>query len=1040
MFHAAAYGYGRVYRTYPQAQLEQIPAPRRPLMPVDAAPIRLVPPWELEAEHWAAVAAMRAVVYLVDMEVQPGGKFAPIPYPFPRLEQWWPHRYDPPDTRAIFAQFALPRVPPPPPPPLIPPWVAELAHLAALTAASQAVYLERSDRLPIPPPISFTPLGQWIPRPLPFDLAYYGIRQRLLPVVPESPPLAAWIAQLENWAALNATTPAVYLERTDQVAPVAPPLPVPAWLGALANWAALSHAEQTLYQARPQQQAVPFPPLVIMPWEVERAMAAAFMASTPVLYAVARSLGQVIPESPVVPPWVAQAANWAALGFQAPAVYVARLEAGRPHVVEVTPAWLSEQQNWAALSHAEQAVYLARPWLIQGVEAAPVVHPWALEQALTAALTAPQLTLYLARYGVERFIPPEVVKPPPPQWDWGSMLPPGAWAIWDQLRARLPLPFIIIIPRPPGLVGVTVTNLRANARPIPPWVAGLIEETDPKILAPGTISEGENLVPEKAPRLATRGGSRVMLTLHDDAGGAELSHVCELMPKSTTGAIAVGWSSGTTKHYAYAVTSDMALAGASEALSRTPFPATWNRASVARPVLAELFEKLYCCDATVLYSTRNTLVSIDRAIAPTIAEPTFAFAGGAAQALRPYCLEEYNNVLFIAGYGDEGGGGADDDPALVRHSFLGQDPGGANGFNKDAYNTIGAKGDRVTAMKKGRGLLLIAKANELYRLEGAGRGYPGWQYQVQGVSNTQGLGVENAFALEHAEDLWFGIGKQGPFMSDGFSAESLVGPRQKTWRGLDQLGVAFVRYHPERRLILFGVHQVSGAPDSTYPWIGLAWDLTRRVWQPNWRVAGSTTKFFSMRAIATTTAAGPGAPPNTPVTSAVTGEGWTASWTNGDGTAETEYWEQEVFGTWVLKQAYAAGITTTGVLAGRKSHLAHNWKVRHRKSGVPSQYVADQLVKTLLAPPVITIVPIEHTTYKIVNVTNGPNENLVTLVLERSPTGAGTWTVVNTWTNVVKGELKSRVVTDPTLFDYRAKATDAAWPTTDSVYSATVNG
>lgn len=601
-------------------------------------------------------------------------------------------------------------------------------------------------------------------------------------------------------------------------------------------------------------------------------------------------------------------------------------------------------------------------------------------------------------------------------------------------------------PPPPapvqGLVGVTVTRLKAVPKAMPPWLAGLVEDMDPKLVPAGTIAEGENFVPEKAPRLAPRGGSRVMLTLHNDGGGAEeLSHVCEIMPKSSTGAVVVGWSSVTTKHYAYAVTSDMAFAGASEAASRTAFPSTWDRATVARPVLAELFEKLWACDANPVYASRNTLVSIDRTVAPVIAEPTFAFvAGGAgAAALRPYCLEEYNNVLFIAGYGDEEAG-ASDDPALVRHSFLGRDPGSGTGFDKDAYNTIGAKGDRVTAMRKGRGLLLIAKTNELHRLEGAGRALPGWQYAVKGVDNTQGMGVENPFALEYAEGMWYGIGKQGPFMTDGFSVDSIVGPRQKTWRGIDNLAAAFVRYHPERRLMLFGVRQVSSAPDSTYPWVALAWDMNRKVWQPNWRIAGGATRFFSVRAIATTTAQGPTTAPTAPETSAVTFEGWTASWTNGDPTAQTEYWEQEVGGAWELKLLLDPGVDTTGALTGRKSHLAHNWKVRHVKSGVQSQYVADQSVGTDMAPLTLQVAhanftPPSTVTYTV-NVIN-INEGLVSTILnvngvDEAPTP-----------NVPKGTTQRVFVRNLAVpgseIALKGKCEDAAWPVTPSAYGNTLN-
>jgi hypothetical protein len=512
---------------------------------------------------------------------------------------------------------------------------------------------------------------------------------------------------------------------------------------------------------------------------------------------------------------------------------------------------------------------------------------------------------------------------------------------------------------------------------------------------------------------------------------AQIDAVLACAAKAATGAVLVAWSAGTTKHYAWAVTSDMAFAGATELLSQTAFPSSWNRATTARPVLASLFEKLYVADATPTYASRNPMAVIDAIVPPGIAVPTYEFVAGgaAAAALRPYCLEEYNNGLFVAGYGDEETG-AGDDPALVRHSFLGKDPAASDGFDKDAYNTIGAKGDRVTAMKKGRGLLLIAKANELYRLSGFGRAYPGWQYQVDGVANTEGFGVENPLALEHAEGWWFGVGKQGPFRTDGYQVESLMGPRQRTWKGIDKLDKIWVRYHAERRLMLFGVHAVSGAPDTTNPWVLLCWDMARDVWQPNWRMAGNTRLYVGAM-IATTTTAAPGAAPTGLSTTSITTSGWTANWTNGDATAETEVWVRDVTagGSWLLVTAVAAGIASYAVTS-RIGHNSYQWKLRHRKNGIYSAYTADQSVQTLITAPIALSTDCLGFGHQI-NAIVYQADPTTTGTLERSPAGAGTWTVVGTFTGDSHAFLVS---TAGASTDLRAKSSDAGWPMQDSAY------
>jgi hypothetical protein len=583
-----------------------------------------------------------------------------------------------------------------------------------------------------------------------------------------------------------------------------------------------------------------------------------------------------------------------------------------------------------------------------------------------------------------------------------------------------------------------VTRLNGSPRQFPGLVGGLVQDAEPNLLPLGSIVEGENMVPLPAGLQRTRGGSRILLTLHDDAGSpAELSHTCLVQPFTPVGAIVVGWSDGRNRHYAYRVTADGAFFTGTESTSRHDLSAapstSWaNATEPARPVAAELFEKLFLADATTDFSSRNQFLSMTST--GTIARPTFVFAGGAAAALQPYCLEEYNGVLFLAGYGDEGD---KDRPEILRHSFLAKSPDAADGFDKDAYLLLGAKGQRVTALRKGRGLLLAAKANELYRITGFGRAYPGWQYTVENVQNTLGLGISNPHALTFAEGYWYGMGAQGPLRTDGYVVESLAGPRQRGWLGMNKVESAWVTYHPQRRLILFGVHPTASSPgrSATYPWVLWAWDLERQVWQTDWKFG---VDIFMASPVATTTAVGPSAPPSAPNNTNITTTGWTANWTNGDATAETEYWEKlGSGGTWTLITTVAAG-TASLARTGRASHQEYFWKVRHRKSGVTTDFTSELSAKTLIAAP--SVAPVctggQGVRIDVINT----NAGLVTLTLESSPAGAGTWTVKQTWTNQGSGTVSSNDLAGPSNpKDYRAKASDAAWPTTDSAYDTITN-
>jgi alkaline phosphatase D len=591
---------------------------------------------------------------------------------------------------------------------------------------------------------------------------------------------------------------------------------------------------------------------------------------------------------------------------------------------------------------------------------------------------------------------------------------------------------------------------RLDTRPlvVDGWVRGLVEDADVDALRLGAIADGENLVPLPAGQAAVRGGSRVMLTLKDDQGApAEIAHTCTIVPFTPIGAVAVGWSDVRDRVYAWKLTADIAFATGAEANDRTDLSAApstfWNNASAPpRVVAVEMFEKLFLCDATIAMSganQRNSLLSLDKSTgAPgVVLQPAFAFGVGAAQRLRPYCLEEYNNVLFIAGYGTEDAGD-EDRPEQVRHSFLGTSPDAANGFEKNAWVLLGAKGQRVTALRKGRGLLIGAKANELYRISGFGVALPGWRYQVEMIHNTHGMGVANPLALVHAEGFWYGIGKQGPFRTDGFEVQTLVGPRQRGWRSIDNLLNGFVVHHPERQLVLFGQHPEGQAPSASFPSVLWAWDLTRQVWAPNWRIFASsaaTFAFFHASAIPSDTPRGPSGAPSAPNTTNITSVSYRANWTNADVTdgVETEVWERldSSSGEWTLVAVVGKAVVLFDRLS-RQAHTGYFWKVRHRKNGVFSGFTVEQKVQTLLKAPTGFSTPLGVASLCTIRTVND-NPGIVTLIVERSTNGGVDWSVWQTYFNQHKGEVSA---VDPCANLHRAKVQDLNWVPSESAYSA----
>ena len=587
-----------------------------------------------------------------------------------------------------------------------------------------------------------------------------------------------------------------------------------------------------------------------------------------------------------------------------------------------------------------------------------------------------------------------------------------------------------------------MTRLAGGSRPVPGWVQGLVEDAEPGTLAPGTIEDGKNFVPTPAGRMRTRGGSRVMLTLNDDNTEAEIDQVLAIAPFTGIGAIVIGWDLAETDHYAWLIDSDAAFAITDEANSRfalaTALP-SWSGATygaaAARPNMAEVWEKMFVADATIAIGTRSELIAIDTA--GSVSTQAFDFSAAGDLVPRPYCIEEYNGVLFMAGYGTETGGDLDR-PEMLRHSFLGRDPDSATGFDADAWNLIGSKGQRITALRKGRGLLLVAKEDEFYRVSGFGRAHAGWQYQVEQVNNTRGLGITNPKALTYAEGFWWGVSNSGPIRSDGFSVDLLVGPRKPSWRGTDSLVEAWVVHHPGRRLMLFGLHPVeteTGRSD-TFPWRVWAWDMERSVWQPNHEFG---IDLSHAAAITTSSAEGPTAAPSSPVTSSETTTGYTATWTNGDATSETEYWEKDPdTGTWALDTVLAAAATTTGALTDLLNHKSYRWRVRHTKNGIPSNWdvEAGTLAETLIAAPGQVATQVGSTSQVKIVLTQNADGTDVLVERQIDAGGYSTW---NTYTNRPEGDFTVFDVSQScgVDLDYRSLSRDAAWtPGANSAYSA----
>lgn len=512
-----------------------------------------------------------------------------------------------------------------------------------------------------------------------------------------------------------------------------------------------------------------------------------------------------------------------------------------------------------------------------------------------------------------------------------------------------------------------------------PGFAGVREDLDPSGWDPrkgGVLDTAFNLVPVNGNKLAVRGGSAVKRTLTQGA----ISQVLGIFPFSPTGALMFAYSASGQKHYAYALTDrgEWALPTSSptELGSRVSLGTDWATATVGNPQGEELFETFYVDDASDL--NRRPLVTLKvTGGALVAATPIYDLdgTGGNDAPMKPYCLASFASHVFVAGYDSEA---ADPAPHLVRHSFLGVDPGTLPGFDPDAYALFGAQGQPVRAMAPGNTLLMAAKENELYRITGSGRALPGWQFAYQQLDNTLGLGVAHAHALCHVLGKWYGSGRGGPFISDGTIVESIVPTRRRSWASVDQLSVAFVKPHPDRNLILFGFH-VAGSPSRpNFPFELWAWDLVGGRWAPTQRYPQT---FHFVGAIAADVSSGPTTLPSALAQMFDYGEfefsAITGRFSSGDLTASTEVWTREADGASTLATTLPPGIQRFRVTAAT-SRLTFV-KLRHTKGIAVSEFSGETpMWSRLVAPEVKVGTPVNDGLVRSDFQTFVPNTDLLT--------------------------------------------------------------
>lgn len=480
------------------------------------------------------------------------------------------------------------------------------------------------------------------------------------------------------------------------------------------------------------------------------------------------------------------------------------------------------------------------------------------------------------------------------------------------------------------------------------WSGGVLEGAEPDLAdrSPyGSLAGGLNVQTGPLGRLNVRGGSRVLLTF---ALGA-IDEVLGVWPWSPTGALAIAYDGTANKHYAYALTDTMAFAFVNEAGSRIELTA-WA-GNLGNPVAVELFETMYVSDATTGNNyPLQAITSTGAALA--VATPQYDLDGNGLADATPFTLAVYNSALFLAGWLDDT---TPEAPHILRNSLIGTSPSLPGGIDVDAYATIGAQGQRILAMEPGRDILLVAKSGELYRIFGTGQALPGWFYGIQQLENTKGYGARNPNALKHVNGYWYGIGKAGPWRTDGTRIDPLGIPWRESWARVDSLDSAWVQYHPEpdKRKVWFGFHE-AGAAVATVPNTIWPWDLDRETWSPPQRYPRS---FRMVGLIIPGTTDAPSGAPATIEQRFTNGDFEYAAaslrWVSADLDASTEIWGRSGNDPYTLQATVPAGIQRARLPIPAATRFPV--KLRHVKGGTASEFSGVTTLVPVLPSPGISL-------------------------------------------------------------------------------------
>lgn len=417
-------------------------------------------------------------------------------------------------------------------------------------------------------------------------------------------------------------------------------------------------------------------------------------------------------------------------------------------------------------------------------------------------------------------------------------------------------------------------------------------------------------------------------------------------------------------------------------------------------------------------------------------QPEFDFDGDGSSttaAAFPSIVREYNNMVFMAGYGAESDVNR---PEFLRFSYPGlvadYDAGGDAGdptetndpdvnpsawlFARDDYVMVGTRGVPIVALGSAKGRLLVAKPYETYLLYGTDRD----SFRLDLLDPERG--VVNPFAMVEAEGAVYWWSNNGPVRWVGSGVEDLAQKISPALHNIDPTKI--IATHDKKNHQVLFLYQELGSTKGPTAWLGF--DYRRGVWI-NSEIGASLevdyigfTRYTKDQVERTQDAAPPlGAPSNL----LADGQSDTTvflSWSPSDQSAKTKvYVKRSVDVNYSLVRTLQPGGETRIMVSNLSPSTLYDWYVSHEKNDIPADSSVAQFT-TLEASvfPHLDHVTAEASTYEEYEAPSSEPEGRptyeptvrimvrlawviyssmylgpeLTYTVERSPNGVDTWT------------------------------------------------